>query len=105
MWLADYRQWERYRAALGDKVPKTFRSFLKHKLADDEKYKTWLNEYRFARKTESFSAIAGTVTANGIQITGISKHAIERAISRKFSAEEVLETLKNPKKIGKIKID
>lgn len=45
-WLADYRQWERYRAALGDKVPKTFRSFLKHKLADDEKYNEWKEQYR-----------------------------------------------------------
>lgn len=45
-WLNDYHQWERYRMALGDKVPKTFATFQKHKLADDEKYRGWLNNYR-----------------------------------------------------------
>lgn len=45
-WLRDYRQWEKYRMALGDEVPKTFATFQKHKLADDEKYKGWLNNYR-----------------------------------------------------------
>ena len=104
-WLRDYKQWEKYRMTLGDKVPKTFETFRKHKVLDDEKYKAWLNEYRFVRKTESFSTLVGTTTVNGIQITEISKHAIERAISRKFSAEEALETLKNPKKIDKIRID
>lgn len=45
-WLRDYRQWERYRTALGDEVPKTFATFQKHKLADDEKYRGWLTDYR-----------------------------------------------------------
>lgn len=45
-WLRDYRQWEKYRIALGDKVPKTFDTFRKHKLADDEKYKKWEYLYR-----------------------------------------------------------
>lgn len=45
-WLADYRQWERYRMTLGDKVPKTFATFQRHKKADDEKYKEWENLYR-----------------------------------------------------------
>ena len=45
-WLRDYRQWEKYRIALGDKVPKTFETFQKHKLADDEKYKKWEYLYR-----------------------------------------------------------
>lgn len=45
-WLREYRQWERYRMTLGDKVPKTFATFQKHKLADDEKYKTWEKQYR-----------------------------------------------------------
>lgn len=51
-WLRDYRQWEQYRVALGDKVPKTFAAFQKHKLAGDEKYKAWLREYRTAGKEE-----------------------------------------------------
>ena len=38
---------------LGDKVPKTFATFQKHKLADDEKYKTWLRDYRTAGKEAS----------------------------------------------------
>ena len=49
-YLADYRQWERYRMTLGDKVPKTFETFVKHKKADDEKYKTWMKEYREANR-------------------------------------------------------
>lgn len=44
--LNDYRQWERYRLALGDKCPKTFQTFLKHKRAGDEKYRRWEQEYR-----------------------------------------------------------
>lgn len=50
-WLADYRQWERYRMALGDKVPKTFQTFQKHKLAGDNKYKNWEKLYRTQNTT------------------------------------------------------
>ena len=49
-YLQDYRQWERYRMTLGDKVPKTFETFQKHKRQDDAKYKTWLKEYREANR-------------------------------------------------------
>lgn len=49
-WLADYRQWERYRMTLGDKVPKTFAAWQKHKAADDEKYRNWMKEYRAANE-------------------------------------------------------
>lgn len=45
-WLNDYRQWERYRMTLGDKIPKTFDTFQKHKIADDEKYQGWMKLYR-----------------------------------------------------------
>ena len=47
-WLQDYRQWERYRITLGDKCPKTFATFQRHKRADDEKYKEWMKLYREA---------------------------------------------------------
>ena len=47
-WLASYRQWERYRMTLGDKVPKTFQTFDRHKKANDDKYKTWERLYRDA---------------------------------------------------------
>lgn len=45
-WLSDYRQWERYRITLGDQIPKTFQTFQKHKMANDEKYQKWISEYR-----------------------------------------------------------
>lgn len=49
-WLRNYRQWERYRMTLGDKVPKTYQTFERHKKADDETYKEWQREYREANK-------------------------------------------------------
>lgn len=53
LWLRDYRQWERYRMTLGDKVPKTFATFQKHKMADDEKFQKWAEEYRNAGSAET----------------------------------------------------
>lgn len=47
-WLADFKQWEKYRAA--DIGPKTFQTFQKHKLADDEKYHAWVQAYRDLNK-------------------------------------------------------
>lgn len=44
--LQTYDQWERYRLALGDQVPKTYQTFEKHKRAKDEKYKRWQKLYR-----------------------------------------------------------
>lgn len=49
-WLDNYHQWERYRMTLGDKVPKTFETFQKHKRAGDEKYMAWVREYREANR-------------------------------------------------------
>lgn len=49
-WLQNYRQWERYRMTLGDKVPKTYHTFERHKLADDDKYKEWERLYREANR-------------------------------------------------------
>lgn len=51
-WLQGYRQWESYRITLGDKVPKTYQTFEKHKLADDEKYKEWKRLYREVDKDD-----------------------------------------------------
>lgn len=104
-WLENYRQWERYRITLGDKVPKTYQTFERHKLADDEKYKSWMNDYRREAKRLSFEQLVGEVSSGGIQITGVSSHLVDRAISRKFTVDSVLDALKNPVKIGKIKID
>lgn len=44
--LDTYKQWERYRLALGDKVPKRWETFARHKKANDEVYKKWLQEYK-----------------------------------------------------------
>lgn len=54
-WLAAYRQWERYREALGNSVLKTFETFLKHKWARDEKYKQWKSGYREAKQLENIA--------------------------------------------------
>ena len=37
---------------LGDKVPKTFATWQKHKGADDEKYREWERLYREANRSE-----------------------------------------------------
>ena len=47
-WLADYRQWERYRLTIPEDTPKTFATFQRHKQADDDKYKRWEELYREA---------------------------------------------------------
>lgn len=44
--LNDFKQFERYKLVLGDDVPKTFQTFLKHKTGDTEKYQTWQELYR-----------------------------------------------------------
>ena len=44
--LDDIHQWRRYRAVLGDKAYRTFETFRKHKLADDDVYKRLQTEYR-----------------------------------------------------------
>ena len=49
-WLRNYRQWERYRMTLGDKVPKTYQTFERHKRENDDKYQAWRREYREANK-------------------------------------------------------
>ncbi len=49
-WLEAFKQWEKYReSGIG---PKTFNTFLKHKIADDEKYHAWLQAYRNRFKDE-----------------------------------------------------
>lgn len=55
--LANYRQWERYRETLGDGVPRTFETFLKHKTAGDETYKGWKRGFREAKQLEKYSQV------------------------------------------------
>lgn len=49
-WLSDYRQFEKYRLTIPEDTPKTFATFQKHKLADDDKYKEWERLYREANR-------------------------------------------------------
>lgn len=104
-YLADYRQWERYRMTLGDSVPKTFQTWQMHKSAGDAKYKEWKRLYRWENKRLSLQPLIGQRTSTGIEITGISRHAVDRAVSRGFDMESALEALRNPMKVGTIKID
>lgn len=113
--LRDHRQWVRYRETIGDPVPKSFKTFQKHKYAvenpetkkrsGDEKFTEWQKAYRFAVKRERFSALIGTVTSTGVSVTGVSDHIVDQAIARGFTAESVLDALQNPVKVGKIRTD
>lgn len=104
-WLQNYRQWERYRMTLGDLVPKTFKTWQAHKIAGDAKYKEWQRLFRWENKRLSFQPLIGQRTATGIEITGISSHILDQAVTRGFTAEGILDALQNPKKIGKLKTD
>ena len=44
--LAAFKEFENMRLAIPGKVPKTLQTFLKHKLANDDKYKAWVAAYR-----------------------------------------------------------
>lgn len=46
----DVKQFERYTRAGVEDFPKSMATFLKHKQADDDKYKSWLAEYRKIEK-------------------------------------------------------
>ena len=67
--LSNYRQWERYRETLGDGVPKTFETFMKHKAAGDGKYRLWRLDYR--RRNELLRhperALPGAATATAAE--------------------------------------
>lgn len=114
-WLADYRQWEKYRETIPDQTPRSFETFRKHKYAvqdpktkkrsGDEKYKAWLSAYRWENKRLRFQTLVGQQTSTGLKITGVSKHAVDRAVSRGFSADAALDALQNPLKVGKIVVD
>lgn len=88
-WLNDYRQWERYRVSLGDNVPRTFDTFLKHKRAGDEKYKAWKTAYRQANELEKYSRVRyhedGTVVVTDTWKT-------HRSIPSQYKPNAIIET-------------
>ena len=43
---SDMKQFKKYQAALGNEMPKTFDTFMKHKKAGDEVYKEWEEKFR-----------------------------------------------------------
>lgn len=49
-WLDAYDQWQRYRVTIPEQAPRTFQTFQKHKLADDEKYRAWMSAYKAANR-------------------------------------------------------
>lgn len=90
---------------VGDPIPKTFSTWQKHKAADDEKYKNWQKLYRWENKRASFQALIGQRTSTGVEVRGITKHVVDRAVSRGFNVESTLDALQNPVKVGRIVID
>lgn len=78
-WLRDYRQWEDYKIALGDDVPKMFETFQKHKQAGDEKYKNWKNKYISA--TRDYAIIKKKLADGSINLSlnkgNQNKHILE----------------------------
>ena len=56
-------------------------------------------------KQERFSSLIGLTTSTGIKITGVSKHVVDRAVSRRFSANGAINALQNPLEVSTIKVD
>lgn len=70
---------------------------------DSMKYEAWKDKYVTKDTEGKFSNIINTVTSNGIKISGVSDHLVDRAIQREITAEQASDALINPLKIGKIK--
>ena len=45
-YLQMLQEYQKYRLALGDKVPRTAQTFIKHKMANDQTYQNWKEQYR-----------------------------------------------------------
>lgn len=65
----------------------------------DMKYKDWKKVF----VDKSLNMIIGTKTITDITVSGVSNHAIQRAFERSITYKDIVETLQNPLKIGKIK--
>ena len=66
-------------------------------------YKDWNDKHVTGKTKKEYENIIGTTTNNGIKISGISEHVVDRAMERGVSAENAKNALINPLKIGKIK--
>ena len=91
-WLSDYRQYERYRLTIPDRVPKSFQTFQKHKRADDEKYRGWLSDYREAKRLEKYSRVRyhedGTVV-----VTDDWRKRDRPKLNRQYRPNAVIDTM------------
>jgi len=61
--MNDMRQYERYKVALGDKMPKTFQTFQKHKNGGSEKYEQWQSDYRNRNKQINETAAGANLSS------------------------------------------
>ena len=66
-------------------------------------YKEWREDYVVRETQAQYDKLVGVYSKTGVQVTGYSKHLIERAIERKVSAKECADALQNPLKMGKMK--
>lgn len=72
----------------------------------DMTYEHWYDKYvTQATRKEYESILLEQVTIDNLRINKISDHCIDRAITRKVKAKDVLDALRNPLKIAKIKTD
>ncbi len=69
----------------------------------DITYKKWYNEYVLNR-TANENVLIGLQAKNGLVVTGLSEHILERLDARKLSASNAKDALENPLHIGDIKI-
>lgn len=82
--------------------PKTGKSY---EVPADFTYEQWYDKYIAGKTKNEYQSIINIKTSDGITVTGVSEHAIDRAIQRKVSAEHAKDGLINPLKTGNIRID
>ena len=118
----DYEEWERYVASLGNNAPQTFEDFRNIKYSeawDDFQYYSNAIDAGDLSPLASFDLyqhksneidqlLVGKVAANGIRITGKSKHCIVRligSVSQRRSGVntfDMLDTICNPLRIDPV---
>ena len=118
----DYEEWERYVASLGNNAPQTFENFRNIKYSeawDDFQYYSNAIDAGDLSPLASFDLyqhksneidqlLVGKVAANGIRITGKSKHCIVRligSVSQRRSGVntfDMLDTICNPLRIDPV---
>lgn len=74
-----------------------------HQVRGDITYTEWYEQYVVKRVENEYKGLVGIESANGLRLSGISDHVVERAIQRGVKASDVQDALLNPLKIGKIK--